>query len=191
MLPGFDHAVPDSEEGWEFATADTQYLTHGLFPYPARLIPQIVHRLILTYWPNKENGRICDVFCGSGTVLVEASFEGIPSIGIDNNPFAVLLAKAKTTEVDRPSFDLIKSGIRTALQSFDGDVIEEYVPAFTNLDHWFKPTVIAQLSHLRKAVEAIEDENLKGVFKIAFAYAIMKSSNVDRNPWILQTYLLF
>lgn len=179
MLPGFALLGPDSEVGWEFATADTQYLTHGLFPYPARLIPQIVHRLIAMYWTKSESGKICDVFCGSGTVLVESALQGIPSIGVDINPFAVLLARAKTAVIDVTSFDLIKADLRSSLQTFDGDAIEEYVPAFTNLNHWFKPSVIAQLSHLRKAVEIIADEELKDVFKIAFAHAIMKSSNVD------------
>ena len=179
MLPGFALLGPDSEVGWEFATADTQYLTHGLFPYPARLIPQIVHRLIAMYWTDSESGKICDVFCGSGTVLVESSLQGIPSIGVDTNPFAVLLAMAKTAVIDVTSFDAIKADLRNSLQTFDGNALAEYVPAFTNLNHWFKPGVIAQLSHLRKAVETVADEELRGIFKIAFAHAVMKSSNVD------------
>lgn len=179
MLPGFAAQGPAPEADWEFATANTQYLTHGLFPYPARLIPQIVCRLIAMYWTQSESGKICDVFCGSGTVLVESSLQGIPSIGVDNNPFAILLAKAKTTAVDVTSFDPIKADLRRSLQNFDGNALEEYVPVLSNLNHWFKPDVIAQLSYLRKAVETIADDQLKGVFKIAFAHAIMKSSNVD------------
>jgi len=31
---------------WDFPNADTQYLTHGLHPYPARMIPQIARELI-------------------------------------------------------------------------------------------------------------------------------------------------
>ncbi len=178
MFPGFT-LTPDSQEGWEFATADTQSLTHGLFPYPARLIPQIVDRLISLYWTNRQSGKLCDVFCGSGTVLVEASLKGIYSVGVDINPFAVLLAKAKTTQLDDMSFGLVKAGLRSSLESFNGNPIEQYVPAFSNLTHWFRPSVIAQLSHIRKAVEAIQDEHLSDVFKIAFAHAVMKSSNVD------------
>ena len=35
-------------------------------------------------------------FCGSGTVLLEAMTHGFPSQGTDLNPFACLLARAKT-----------------------------------------------------------------------------------------------
>jgi site-specific DNA-methyltransferase (cytosine-N4-specific) len=180
-LPGFADAVSSAEDGWEFASANTQYLTHGLFPYPARMIPQIADRLISLYWPNKEYepGIIADVFCGSGTVLVEASLHGIPSLGTDINPFAVLLAKAKTTAIEEIGLTTTKSRLREHLEGFDGNPIDEYVPSFQNLHHWFKPRVVAQLSHLSRAVENIKDENLQRVFKIAFAHAIMKGSNVD------------
>ena len=62
-----------SEEGeqvtdWDFKYADTQYLTHGLHPYPARMIPQIADQLMRLYLDGKRNAVIADVFCGSGTV---------------------------------------------------------------------------------------------------------------------------
>lgn len=33
-------------EDWSFAKAKTDFMTHGLHPYPARMIPQIAERLI-------------------------------------------------------------------------------------------------------------------------------------------------
>ena len=181
ILPGFAEELQGSEEGWEFASANTRYLTHGLFPYPARMIPQIAQRLISLYWLNKgyDSGIIADVFCGSGTVLVEASLQGIRSLGIDINPFAVLLAKAKTTAIDESELAIIKSQLRGHLERFDGNPVDDYVPSLQNLYHWFKPHIVAQLSHLRRAVESIADENLQRVFKIGFAHAVMKCSNVD------------
>lgn len=187
-LPGFADAVSSAEDTWQFASANTQYLTHGLFPYPARMIPQIADRLISLYWPNKEykSGVIADIFCGSGTVLVEASLQGIQSLGTDINPFAILLAKAKTTAIEEPGLATIKSRLREHLERFDGNPIDEYVPWFQNLHHWFKPHIVAQLSHLSRAVENIRDEDLQRVFKIVFAHAIMKCSNVD---WKSSRYL--
>ena len=49
---------------------DTGYLTHGIFSYPAKFIPQIVRYAITTY--TKEGDWIVDPFSGSGTVGVEA-----------------------------------------------------------------------------------------------------------------------
>ena len=44
---------------------------------------------------------ILDPFCGSGTVLVEALYRHHTAIGIDTNPIARLITKAKTTPLDR------------------------------------------------------------------------------------------
>jgi len=41
-----------------------------------------------------------DPFCGSGGVLVEAKLLGRNSVGVDINPLAVIIAKAKTTPID-------------------------------------------------------------------------------------------
>ena len=82
-------------EDWTFARANTQDLTHGLHPYPARMIPQIAERLINRY--SSENEIVLDPFCGSGTVLVESKLLGRNAIGNDINPLGTLLAKVKTT----------------------------------------------------------------------------------------------
>lgn len=66
-------------DDWTFKNADTQYLTHGLHPYPARMIPQIASRLISDYSEKKD--WVLDPFCGSGTVLVEPMLKNRNSIG--------------------------------------------------------------------------------------------------------------
>ena len=65
-------------EDWDFRGADTNYLTHGLHPYPARMIPQIAARLLERY--ASPGDWVLDPFCGSGTVLVEARLHKINSI---------------------------------------------------------------------------------------------------------------
>src|SRR5262245_2914227 len=69
-----------------------QALTHGLHSYPARMHPAMARSLIHLLSP----GSILDPFCGSGTTLVEGRFAGKKSVGVDINPLAVLVAKAKT-----------------------------------------------------------------------------------------------
>ena len=84
---------------WTFKNADTQYLTHGIHPYPARMIPQLAEKLILNY--SKEQSWVLDPFCGSGTVLVESMLNNRNSIGNDINPMALLLTKVKTTKLNK------------------------------------------------------------------------------------------
>src|SRR5213594_2218325 len=79
----------------DFSWCTTSYLTHGIHPYPAKFIPQIPKFLIeeLSY----PGETIADIFCGSGTTLVEALLLGRNTIGVDANPLACLVSQAKTT----------------------------------------------------------------------------------------------
>lgn len=67
---------------------------HGFHTYPARTHPVTARRLVEAFSP--ERGLVLDPFCGSGTVLVEAMLAGRDAVGVDLNPLAVTLARAKT-----------------------------------------------------------------------------------------------
>jgi len=70
---------------------------HGIYPYRGK-ISAIDARQIIRQLPHR--GTLLDPFCGSGTITFEAREWGINAIGIDNNPIAVALAKAKLEKND-------------------------------------------------------------------------------------------
>ncbi len=55
---------------WDFKGSDTKTYTHGIHAYPAMFIPQVARKLISKY--SKEGDTVLDIFCGSGTTLVES-----------------------------------------------------------------------------------------------------------------------
>lgn len=67
---------------------------HGFHAYPARAHPVTARRLVEAFCP--PDGKVLDPFCGSGTILIEAMLAGRATVGIDLNPLAVMLARAKT-----------------------------------------------------------------------------------------------
>lgn len=72
-------------------------LTHPFHSYPARLHPATARVLVeLVMAGAGREAPIVDPFCGSGTSLVEARAAGLGAIGVDLNPLAVLVARAKT-----------------------------------------------------------------------------------------------
>src|SRR3989338_3318437 len=83
---------------WDFRGEDTKPYTHGFHGYPAMFIPQLARRLILNC--SQTQDTICDIFCGSGTALVESRLLGRNAYGIELNPLAVLIAKVKTTPIN-------------------------------------------------------------------------------------------
>jgi DNA modification methylase len=89
----------DAKEDWTFLEFSTKQFTHGFHLYPARMHPEIAKRLIAKYAVDTKK-VVFDPFMGSGGVLVESLLHGNNAIGIDLNPFAVLLSKVKTTPIE-------------------------------------------------------------------------------------------
>jgi hypothetical protein len=72
-------------------------LTHPFHSYPARTHPATARELVsIVSEAMPPRGLLVDPFCGSGTSLVEARAAGLRAIGVDVNPLAVLVARAKT-----------------------------------------------------------------------------------------------
>lgn len=74
-------------------------LTHPFHGYPARLHPATARVLVELVGQGAGGAPLVDPFCGSGTVLVEARAAGLAAVGVDLNPLAVLIARAKTWTV--------------------------------------------------------------------------------------------
>ena len=60
--------------------------------YPPHLVRKYIERFALS-----SDDLLLDPFCGTGTTLVEAKLHGIPSVGCDAHPFAVLVSRVKVS----------------------------------------------------------------------------------------------
>jgi DNA modification methylase len=70
---------------------------HGIYPYRGK-ISAVDARQVIRQLP--QTGTLLDPFCGSGTIVFEAREWSINAIGIDNNPIAIILTKAKLEKND-------------------------------------------------------------------------------------------
>jgi len=176
---------------WTFASEDTQYATHRFHPYPARMVPQIARRVILTF--TKEGDVVLDPFCGSGTVLVEARLSGRNSIGIDINPLAILIANVKSDPPYAEDIIRVANNIKeqiNELRKIPNAELKDHVkiPSFTNIDYWFKPYVIIRLSAIRQILEktlAHESSKIARFFWVCFAWTVRYTSNVRKKEYKL------
>ena len=166
---------------WDFKGVNTKPHTHVLHTYPAMFIPQVARRLLLTY--TKKGDTVCDIFCGSGTTLVESKLSGRHSYGIDLNPLAIFLVKVKTTPLDPEG---ITAEYERVLQRFrELDTTSLTLPEFKNIDFWFKDTVIVSLAKMKKAIMEIEDEGRRNFFLAIFSEVVRKSSNAKKGEFKL------
>ncbi len=166
---------------WDYKGEKTKSYTHGLHTYPAMFIPQVARRLLETY--SKKGDTICDIFCGSGTALVESRLLGRNAYGIDLNPLAIFLAKVKTTEINpsvlgKEYFNLLERINRIKN-------IKDIRPSFKNIDFWFKENVIETLSRIKKAIREIENEKIANFFLVSFSETVRLSSNTKSNEFKL------
>lgn len=178
------------EIDWDFVNAKTSYLTHRLHPYPAKFIPQIPNALIQEL--SSVGDTILDLFCGSGTTLVEALLLKRHAIGIDANPLACLISKAKTTrlmpiDVEVLS-ELIERAERFSTQCLDTDewlfsgssfVSKAPRPNDDALQFWFEPFIVEELAEIRSWCKALTRQRSRTVALAAFSAIIVTVSKQD------------
>ncbi|MBI2482298.1 MAG: transcriptional repressor LexA [Candidatus Vogelbacteria bacterium] len=166
---------------WDYRGEKTKSYTHGIHTYPAMFIPQVGRRLLETY--SKEGDTICDIFCGSGSALVESRLIGRNAYGIDLNPLAIFLAKAKTTPINPQKLTKEYIALLDRVEKIKDNEIKR--PDFKNIDFWFKDKVIVKLAKLKKAIRAIKDETIQNFLMVAFSETVRYSSNTKTGEFKL------
>ena len=166
---------------WTFLDRSTSDYTHAIHLYPARMHPEIAKRIIHKY--STDGTIVFDPFMGSGGVLLEGILTGHDSVGLDINPFAVLLSKVKTTPIDE---DLIwvRHGILN--QSIKDCEAEEYhydlLPDM-DVESWYSKGVARKLSALKYHIFSVKDIDMRDFFKICLSLTIRKSSYQRNGSW--------
>lgn len=167
-----------SKEDWTFLDVSTKEHTHGFHLYPARMHPEIAKRLIAKYASDTKK-VVFDPFMGSGGVLVEALLHGNNSIGIDVNPFAVLLSKVKTTTILPAKLQKTFEEILAKAQSdYSKKIRYDNTPKSFNLSFWYKPDVSYKLSILKHHIFSLDkSKTVQDFFKVCFSLTSRKASN--------------
>lgn len=178
---------------WDFAGAKTNHSTHGLHPYPAKYIPQIPANLIKELSSPEET--VADIFCGSGTTLVEALSLGRNTIGVDASPLACLISEAKTTRLSPQDSALLNDLIKRAA-AFAGSLCFEVGGLFASsaetfrseaprpaasdtLNFWFDSFVIEELAEILSWCNALASDAAKKIAKVAFSSVVVAVSKQD------------
>ena len=176
---------------WDFASAKTGYLTHNLHPYPAKFIPQIPNALIQEL--SSVGETVADIFCGSGTTLLEALQLKRNAVGIDANPLAALISRAKTTPLTDSDFDELgmhRSACERTLEKVEsrtGDLFHDGQPFRSSgwrptpkvCEFWFVPHVVEELAELRALIDRVPSEAPRMLCAVALAAIIVSVSKQD------------
>jgi len=176
---------------WDFHDAKTSYLTHGLHPYPAKYIPQIPNALIQEFSTVGET--VGDIFCGSGTTLVEALLLKRNAVGLDANPLACLISEAKTTRFADGDKDTLLALAQRAIDLASTIPTDDQPtlfptakftskaprPSHEALDFWFEPFVVEELAEALSWCRNLPTQACRNVALTSFSSIIVNVSKQD------------
>jgi site-specific DNA-methyltransferase (cytosine-N4-specific) len=173
---------------WDFADAKTNDLTHGLHPYPAKFIPQIPNALIREL--SSVGETVGDIFCGSGTTLVEALTLKRNAVGIDANPLACLISEAKTVmltptdaaELGRIALQSTTLGEQLATSDHQGNLsalAKRAVPEHDAVEFWFDDFITEELAQVRLWIASLTSRSARTLARAVFASIIVAVSRQD------------
>jgi len=170
-----------SQFNWDFSDlkqSERQYSVHFFHPYPAKFIPQIPSRAIKIL--SKPGDIVLDPFMGSGTTLIEAKYQGLNSIGLDTNPLAVKIAKAKTVSNNKRNMEEISNflqwlyAIQEREDSIKNDPIDDQL--FINSHLWFRKDVESKIKIIIDEFEKFSPE-VKNFLQVGLSSILKGISN--------------
>src|SRR3989344_4416143 len=153
----FSSLLPNGE--WSFREAkrsETNYISHGYHRYPAKFIPQLVHRLILEYTDSGD--LVLDPFGGCCTTLVEAKVLGRRSLGFDINPVAKLITDTKTTPINPAT---LRNSLDQFIQDLRNVETNSAVEHSERTKYWFSQEIISELDGLYKCILKIKTHKVR------------------------------
>ncbi len=150
---------------------------HGFHSYPARLHPSTAHHLISNL--SGVGQTVLDPFCGSGTVLLEASLLARECLGTDVNPLSVELVKFKTrphSVADSDKWLAAAAGIAefaTARREERAKPIRLYAQAERAV---FDPHMLLELDSLCAGIADLKDKRVRAALRLVLSSIVTKVS---------------
>ena len=173
-----------SDSYWDFKDARNDGI-HSIANYPAPMVASMQHQLltlIIREHPNYTN--MLDPFHGSGITLVEGQSLGLNVWGIDINPYAHIIARAKLEKYRPDIIEVanrrINSRIRKIMSNSQWDLF-----SFENIEKWFRKDIIRDLSIIRQAICNEPNRKTRRYFWLCFGEIVKKYSNTRTSTFKL------
>ena len=120
-----------------------------IHPYPAMMPDELVTSLVGEY----GGDRLLDPFCGTGRVCLAAAEAGGLGVGIDINPLAVLISRAKSHSNNTDNLDGVLDELLEARRSGGLSGAERIDPYAGRKVEWFGQEATRELSEIVSAID--------------------------------------
>ena len=172
--------LADIEDGQLFALSlagTTTAYTHGLHRFAAKFIPQVPGWALDTF--GSRSSVVVDPFMGSGTTLVEGLLRGGTTIGIDIDPLARYIARAKVTPLDDERITALAAELAARWRT-PAATLQPPMPDIGNFTHWFSAEQWGWVQALRDTILGLDcDDGERAFLLVVFSSALRWVSNAD------------
>lgn len=149
---------------------------HKIHVYPAKF-PSLIAKKAFQYAESKHLHirTVADIFCGCGTVAVEAKRKGLDFWGCDINPVAVLISEVKSHPYD---VGTVTSMLTSILSSFEtAEIGTRYTAANQRIQYWFLESQYNDLDKLKASIIVnTNDDEYRKLFLCVFS-SILKGTS--------------
>ncbi|MDE2823869.1 MAG: DNA methyltransferase [Chloroflexota bacterium] len=175
-FPPFD-AISNGELFALGLSNKTTGLTHGMHRFPAKYIPQIPGWVMDQF--AKPDDVVLDPFCGSGTTLVEGLLRSRKTIGVDCDPLACMISRAKTAAVIPGRLHGLRSELGRSWKQPATQLVPP-MPDISNFDHWFSRDAWGNLQSLLASTVGLDASPEELTFLLCVFSSILRTvSNAD------------
>lgn len=157
----YDISKVQIEECWNLGD-EPELKIHSIHAYPAKFPAFIASKAIqMAVDEGIQVKTVSDIFCGCGTVALEAKLNKVDFWGCDINPVATLITKAKTNTYN---VEKLENNYQTIKIAFGAAIADNYATANERIRYWFKQEQYNDLSRLKIAISRVP----QGKYRIAF-----------------------
>lgn len=167
-----------------FANNKTQPI-HRWVPWIAGFSSEFVKDVINRYL--RGTGVVLDPFAGVGTTLLEATLLGHQAIGFEINPYAALTCRTKVN-AHKITVEALNDEIVRFQGFYKEKISSDYTPksvspkGFKTRAEFYSPSVLHKVLILQDFIESVANDNLRDLFKLAFASTMVSYSNYSYEP---------
>jgi hypothetical protein len=172
--------LADIADGQLFAlslSGTTTAFTHGLHRFAAKFIPPVPAWALDIF--GSRQSVVVDPFMGSGTTLVEGLLRGGTTIGVDVDPLARFIARAKVTRVDDERIAALGAEIAARWRA-PAATLQAPMPDIANFGHWFGTEQWGWVQSLRDTILGLDcDDDERTFLLVVFSSTLRWVSKAD------------
>ena len=155
----------------------TTAFTHGLHRFAAKFVPQVPAWALDSFAPGR--GVVLDPFMGSGTTVVEGVLRGGTTVGVDIDPLARFIARAKVTPVDHDRIAGLGEELAGRWRA-PATALQVPMPDVARFAHWFAAPQWGWVQSLRDAIVTLDcGDDERAFLLVVFSSTLRWVSNAD------------